>query len=173
MANADQPQPLASREPTAEDLRDLCRALNERGAKYVVIGRFAMRAANYIRGTIDIDLIVAVGADNERRVLDALATLPDQAAREVAPGELAHYTVIRVADEIVVDLMASAGGIDHEGAARHAVVRDIDGVAIPFASPALLWRMKIVTGRDKDAGDLAFLRQWFAERGEQPPAGDD
>jgi hypothetical protein len=36
---------LASREPTLEDLRDLCRALNEHGARYVVIGGFAIRAA--------------------------------------------------------------------------------------------------------------------------------
>jgi hypothetical protein len=44
------------------------------------------------------------------------------------------------------------------------------GVPIPFASPRLLWRMKMVTHREKDAGDLVFLRHWFAERGEQPPA---
>ena len=29
---------LESREPTVEDLRDLCRELNQRGAKYVVVG---------------------------------------------------------------------------------------------------------------------------------------
>jgi hypothetical protein len=29
--------------------------------------------------------------------------------------------------------------------------------------------MKAVTHREKDAGDLVFLRQWFAEHGEQPP----
>lgn len=33
----------------------------------------------------------------------------------------------------------------------------------------LLWRMKAVTHRAKDAGDLVFLRQWFAQRGEEPP----
>jgi hypothetical protein len=49
------------------------------------------------------------------------------------------------------------------------VVRDVDGVAIPFASPRLLWRMKAVTHRAKDAGDLVFLRHWFAARGEDPP----
>lgn len=73
---------LESREPTVEDLRDLCRALNERGARYIVIGGFAIRAAGYNR--------------------------------------------------------------------------------------RLLWRMKAVTGREKDAGDLVFLRYWFAERGEVP-----
>jgi hypothetical protein len=174
MAVADDRPPnadLEPREPTIEDLRDLCRALNDRGARYVVIGGFAIRAAGYIRSTMDVDLIVAADTENEARVFDAIATLPDNAARELQPGELGQYTVIRVADEILVDLMRSAGGIDYAEAARDIVVREVDGVPIPFASPRLLWRMKAVTRREKDAGDLVFLRYWFAERGETPPAG--
>jgi hypothetical protein len=160
---------LESREPTVEDLRNLCRELNQRGAKYVVVGGFAIRAANYIRQTMDIDLIVAADTENEAKVFSALSTLPDNAVRELQPGELLQYNVIRVADEILVDLMRSAGGIDYEEASKHVVVREVGGVPIPFASPQLLWRMKVVTHREKDAGDLFFLRQWFAERGEEPP----
>jgi hypothetical protein len=143
--------------------------LNQRGAKYVVVGGFAIRAANYIRQTMDIDLIVAADTENEAKVFSALSTLPDNAVRELQPGELLQYNVIRVADEILVDLMRSAGGIDYEEASKHVVVREVGGVPIPFASPQLLWRMKVVTHREKDAGDLFFLRQWFAERGEEPP----
>ena len=169
MAEDGPSQELESREPTVEDLRDLCRELNQRGARYVVIGGFAMRAANYNRRTMDVDLLVAADRDNEAKVFSALSTLPDNAVRELQPGELQLYNVIRVGDEILVDLMRSAGGIDYEEAARDVVVRELDGVPIPFASPRLLWRMKIVTHREKDAGDLVFLRQWFAERGQKPP----
>ncbi|MST94407.1 MAG: hypothetical protein EXS33_03900 [Pedosphaera sp.] len=73
-------------------------------------------------------------------------------------------------DEILVDLMRSAGGIDYAEAAKDVVVRELDGVPIPFASLRLLWRMKSVTHRANEAVDLVFLRQWFAERGEEPPA---
>ena len=121
-----------------EDLRDLCRELNQRGAKYVVVGGFAIRAASYIRSTMDVDLIVAADAENEARVFAALATLPGHAARELQPGELQQYNVIRVADEILVDLTRSAGGIDYAEAAKDVVVHDVDGVPIPFASPRLL-----------------------------------
>jgi hypothetical protein len=160
---------LASREPTVEDLRDLCRELNERGAKYVVIGGFAIRAADYVRRTMDVDLIVAADAENEAKVFSALSTLPDNAVRELQPGELQIHNVIRIGDEILVDLLVSAGGIKYEEAAKDVVVREVDGVPIPFASPRLLWRMKAVTHREKDAADLLFLRQWFAARGEEPP----
>jgi hypothetical protein len=160
---------LEPREPTVEDLRDLCRALNQRGARYVVVGGFAIRAAGYNRRTMDVDLIVAADRDNESRVFSALSTLPDNAVRELQPGELEQYNVVRVADEILVDLMCAAGGIAYEEAAKDVVVREVQGVAIPFASPSLLWRMKVITHREKDAADLVFLRYWFSARGQEPP----
>jgi hypothetical protein len=166
----DQPsEELESREPTVEDLRDLCRELNQRGAKYIVIGGFAMRAANYNRSTMDVDLMVAADAENEAKVFAALSTLPDNAVRELQPGELQKHNVIRIGDEILVDLLRSAGGIDYAEAIKDVVIREVDGVPIPFASPRLLWRMKVVTRRAKDSDDLLFLREWFAERGEVPP----
>jgi hypothetical protein len=169
MADDRASKELEPREPTVQDLRDLCRELNQRGAKYVVIGGFALRAANYNRRTMDVDIMVAADAENEAKVFSALSTLPDNAVSELRPGELQQYNVIRVADEILVDLMRSAGGIEYAEAAKDVVVREVDGVPIPFASPRLLWRMKMVAHREKDAGDLVFLRQWFTERGEEPP----
>jgi hypothetical protein len=169
-AGAQQPdENLISRPPVQADVANLCRELNRRGAKYVVVGGFAIIAAGLPRMTVDVDLMVAVDEENEIKVFGALSTLPDNAVRELQPGELQQYNVIRVGDEILVDLMRSAGGIDYAEAAKDVVIREVDGVPIPFASPRLLWRMKAVTHREKDLGDLVFLRQWFAERGEQPP----
>src|SRR5580658_3060924 len=104
MANDRPPQELEPRKPTVEDLRDLCRELNQRGAKFVVVGGFAMMAANYLRETMDIDLVVATDIENEAKVFSALSTLPDNAVRELQQGELQKYNVVRVGDEIVVDL---------------------------------------------------------------------
>ena len=95
MADDRPPRELEPREPTVEDLRDLCRELNQRGAKYVVVGGFAIRAANYNRRTMDVDLVVAADAENEAKVFSALSTLPDNAVRELQPGELQQYNVIR------------------------------------------------------------------------------
>jgi hypothetical protein len=161
---------LASRPPLEADLVGLCRELNQRGAKYLVVGGFAIISAGYPRFTGDIDIMVASDRENEAKVFGALSTLPDNAVSELEPGELQKYNVIRVGDEILVDLMVSAGGIKYEEAAKEIVVREVAGEPIPFASPRLLWRMKVVTHREKDAGDLLFLREWFADRGEEPPS---
>ncbi|HEX3988644.1 MAG TPA: nucleotidyltransferase [Verrucomicrobiae bacterium] len=160
---------LISRPPTQADLANLCRELNQRGAKYMVIGGFAIIAAGLPRTTADVDLLVAADLDNEAKVYSGLSTLPDNAVRELQPGDLEQYGVIRVGDEILVDLMRSAGGIEYAEAVRDVVTRELSGVTIPFASPRLLWRMKAITHREKDAGDLAFLRHWFHENGETPP----
>lgn len=166
----DHPTGAESREPTLKDLRDLCRELNHRGARYLVVGGFAMAALGYNRRTMDVDLLVDTAGDNEARVLEAVATLPDGAARELSPGEIARWKVVRVADEIVVDLMGSACGIGYPEAESGIERRDVGGVLIPFASATLLWRMKKPTHREKDLPDLVFLRHWFEARGQTPPA---
>jgi hypothetical protein len=164
------PQELEPRPPTVEDLVSLCRHLNQQNAKYLVVGGFAIIHAGLLRLTGDVDLLIDTDLDNEARVYKALESLPDKAVRELQPGETARYTVIRVADEIVVDLMKSACGIDYAEAAKDVVIREVQGVPIPFASPRLLWRMKKPTHRVKDALDLLFLEKLFEAEGRSPPA---
>lgn len=129
---------LEPREPTVEDLLDLCSQLNCRGARYVMVGGFALRAAGYSRQIIEADLLLAADPENEGKVYDALSMLPDSAARKPKSCELQQYAAIRVADEIVVDLMRMAGGIDYDEAAKDMVIRETEDVPIPFASPRLL-----------------------------------
>ena len=163
------PGGLESRPPDQNDLVRVCRELNRLGVRYMVVGGFAIMAAGYPRTTGDLDLFVDGSLENEALLFEALKILPDQAVRELHVGELSRYPVIRVADEIVVDLMSRVAGLTYEEAERETIRRQLGEVLIPFASPRLLWRMKSVTHREKDTADLMFLRQWFAERGETPP----
>ncbi len=166
---SDSGSELEPRVPVEADLVLICRRLNELGAKYVVVGGFAIIYGGYPRSTTDIDLILATDLENEALVYRALEVLPDQAVRKLLPGDVAQYVVVRVADEVVVDLMRSASGIEYAEAANDIIMRDVQGVPIPFASQRLLWRMKVHTRREKDAADLVFLREHFAACGEQPP----
>lgn len=54
------PKELDPRPPLEADLVGLCRELNKRGARYIVIGGFAVITAGLLRATGDIDLMVAV-----------------------------------------------------------------------------------------------------------------
>lgn len=161
----DADQAPEARPPLVEDLVSLCRNLNRERARYVVIGGMAVIQAGFGRATNDIDLLIDMSQENQERVRRALMTLPDQAVRDMAQDDLEKYAVVRVADEIVVDLMKSACGIAYEEASRMTDQVEIDDVVIPFANARLLWRTKD-TVRDKDRVDRAFLARLLASRGE-------
>jgi len=142
----------------------LCAELNRLGAHYVVVGGLAMAQAGYLRTTEDIDLLVETTPENEAKVIQALLILPDKAAAELKPGEIGQYGVVRVGDEVLVDLMRSGCGVAYADAAEDARVFEIEGVPVPFASPLVLWRMK-QTVRAKDIPDRLFLRKLLAAQG--------
>ncbi|MCX8092020.1 MAG: hypothetical protein N3I86_13980 [Verrucomicrobiae bacterium] len=150
--------------------------MNRLGARYLVVGGFAIIEAGFLRTTVDIDLLIEASPDNERKVFEALRCLPDQAVQELNPGDVERFVVVRVCDEVVVDLMKRAGGLDYAEAIRDAEYHEVNGVRVPFASPQTLWRMK-QTHREKDIPDRLFLRKLLEARGvpieetPKPPAG--
>ncbi len=152
------------RVPTIDDLVLLCRSLNELGAKYIVIGGWAVIQHGFGRTTEDIDLLVEGSAENFARIKEAMLRLPDGAIREVAPDDLARYSVVRVADEFVVDLMKAACGVEYAEAREDISPVTIQDVTIPFASPRLLLRLK-QTYRAKDAQDVLFLTTLLQREG--------
>lgn len=145
-----------ARAPRPEDLARISRALNEAGARYVLIGGFAVIAHGLVRPTRDIDLLIDASRENVARVKKALGVLADNAAAEVADDDVLQYTVVRVADEIVVDLMGSACGLTYADVAKDAESIEMQGVLIPVASLRTLIRTK-QTVRPSDAADCQFL----------------
>jgi hypothetical protein len=131
--------------------------------RYCVIGGMAMAHYGSARPTKDIDLLVDPAEDNVRLLQEALMYLPDGAAREVRPTDLAEYTVVRVADEIVVDLLSAACGLTLSDLATRLEPALYDGVPIPFASPEALLQTK-QTIRPHDAADCLFLADLLAAR---------
>lgn len=81
----------------------------------------------------------------------------------MADDDVARYTVVRVADEIVIDLMAKACGVDYDEARRDAMELNFGSVTIPVASPETLIRTKN-TIRPSDAADRQFLQVLIDER---------
>jgi hypothetical protein len=110
-----------ARAPELDDLVRICRSLNEAGARYVLIGGFAVIAHGGGRTTMDIDLLVDDSPENIVRVKSALRVLIDQAVDEVADDDVRRYAVVRVADEVIVDLMGRACGLPPFGPGRPAV----------------------------------------------------
>lgn len=151
------------RPPTLDDVRRICRALAAAEARYVLIGGFAVVLHGGLRTTKDIDLLVDASPDNVARLKQALSVLEDNAARDIGEEDLARYTVVRVADEVMVDLLSAACGVTWAEAEGSAEKRDLAGTPVILADPKTLIRTK-QTIRPSDAADRAWLEALVSER---------
>lgn len=162
--DAENAHPPESRPPTVTDLLTVCRSLNEQRATYMVVGGFAVNQHGFSRTTMDIDLLIDDSPENQVKAKRALEVLPDKAVLELGDDDIRNYVVVRVCDEVVVDLMTLACGVSYKDGESEIEIHTIDGVPIPFASAKLLLRTK-QTFRDKDAEDRAFLEAKIARQG--------
>ena len=160
-------EPHFTRPATWHDVVDLARRLNRCGARYVLVGGYALAAHGFVRMTTDIDIAVAPDADNNRRWVAALAELPDGAAAELAAeedpftGDYLH--AIRINDEITVDIMPSVAGIDFATLAKHAVILELEDERVPVLDLEGLLLTKL-SDRPKDRADAELLRAALARR---------
>ena len=158
-----EPDEGLTRVPDENDLVKLARELNRLGVSYVVIGGFAINRLGLVRATDDLDLLIARDAANQALVKKALEILPDKAVRELANDDLARWVVVRVNDDITVDLMTEACGVTYEDARGGIEITDLQGVNVPFAGAELMLKMK-QGGREKDATDRSFLQHLIKNR---------
>jgi len=158
-----EPQGPLTRVPNENDLVSLARELNRLGVAYVVVGGFAINRLGQVRATDDIDLLIARDKANQALVKIALEILPDKAIRELGDEDISFWVVVRVNDDITVDLLTEACGVSYDEAVQGIEIEVVDGVSIPFAGAELMLRMKQGT-REKDAWDRSFLQQLIKAR---------
>jgi hypothetical protein len=98
----------------------VCQLLNQAGAKYLICGAQACILHGLVRTTEDVDVLVEATEENCQRVIDALAGMQDGAARELSPRDILDNVVVKVADEVEVDISTKAWKIGYAEAARSA-----------------------------------------------------
>lgn len=99
---------------TSDDaLLKLLARFRDEGVDYVLIGGQAVRLNGYLRATEDVDVLIKATALNGERIIRAMSFL--EASKELnadwfvpaADGEIEN---IRVADDLLVDLLFRANG---------------------------------------------------------------
>jgi hypothetical protein len=142
----------------------VCRLLQEHGARYLVIGGQACILHGLVRTTEDVDLLIDPSEDNCQRVIAALSQLADGAARELTPRDLLDNVVVKIADEVEVDVSTHAWKVTYADAAPSAVQRVIGDVTIPYLGLDSLIASK-QTYREIDAADRLRLEELRRRRG--------
>jgi hypothetical protein len=151
-----------SRAPEIEDFLKICTELNKAGARYVLIGGFAIIINGFARATKDIDFLVDDSESNLKKIKQALSFLPDKASLLIEDGDVAQYKVVRIGDEVTIDLLGEACGIRYEEAIKNADFFEIEGVKIPVANKQTLIRTKD-TIRPHDKVDRDYLQALIKE----------
>jgi hypothetical protein len=153
-------------------------ALVGSGARFVVIGGFAVIANRFVRATEDVDFLVPDDPANDHRVLAALRGLNAVRQRDEATlldQHLLGQTHLRVlTDAGVIDVLR--GGLpplDFETVASDAMRADYDGLEFPIASLRSVVGFKRLAGRPQDRQDLERLEEIHGSLPEDPIPGLD
>lgn len=149
--------------PTSR-LARVCDALNEAGARYVIVGAEAINLWGVTRGTRDVDVLIDATPENAKRVLDGLADMGFILVRDLDEAEVARKPVTVIGDLYRVDLFTVAWAVRYPEAQAEATVFTVEGVAIPTASIRHLIASKR-TGRLQDAADIEMLEEIERLRG--------
>ena len=140
----------------ASPLLRVCQLLNEAGAKYLICGAQACILHGLVRTTEDVDILVEATEENCRLVIEGLGRLEDGAARELTPKDILENVVVKVADEVEVDVSTQAWKVTYADAIASAREAAVDGVRVPFLSLDSLIASKEIY-REQDAWDRARL----------------
>lgn len=118
--------------PTDPLLR-LLKRFQEEGVEYVLIGGQAVRLNGYLRATEDVDVLIRPSRENGEKIKRAMSFLAgskdlDPAWFVAHPGD--DVENIRVADDLLVDLLFAANGQTYESVQPYVRELVVEGVSV-------------------------------------------
>jgi hypothetical protein len=105
---------------------------------------------------MDVDILVPEDLDNHARIIAALSELEDHAAAELQPRDFVENVVVKVADEVEVDVSTRAWKVSYSDAIGTSLSVIINGVKIPYLDRNTLIKSK-TTERAQDKVDVQRL----------------
>jgi hypothetical protein len=135
----------------------VCSLLNSCKAQYLIVGARACWLHGYVRATADVDILIPEDLENHARVIAALSELEDGAATELTPRDFVENVVVKIADEVEVDVSTRAWTVNYADAIVTALKITIEGVEVPYVDLQTLIKSKS-TQRAQDKVDIQRLR---------------
>ena len=141
------------------DLKELLRAFNEHGVRYLIVGGYAFGAHAEPRATKDLNVFIATDELNSNAVYRALAAY-GAPLDGFSPADFRDQSGFQIGQPPArVDVLQSISGITFEEAWPNRIEGMIDGeVLAPIISKNDLIRNKLKAGRDQDTLDVQVLR---------------
>lgn len=157
---------------TRDPLLFLLQRFREQGVEYVLVGGQAVRLNGYLRATEDVDVLIRASRDNGAKIIRALdhfAAAAELKPEWFAPASDGTVENIRVADDLLVDLLFSANGETYESIQPHVREVEIEGVPIRVLDIDGLLKTK-TDYREKDVLDRKVLMRIKQDIGKNDPS---
>jgi len=147
-------------------LLDVCGALRRSGVNYAIAGGVAVALHGAVRGTVDIDLVVALDVKNLRRIEEALGTLRLSSRLPIHAEDLVNFRQEYIEKRNLIawsfvdsnDPRKLVDIIITENIADLDLVSvEVDGRRLPVLSKQSLIEMKLRSGRPQDLADIEML----------------
>jgi hypothetical protein len=134
--------------------------------EFVLVGGVAVTLHGYARLTEDVHILIARSPENVARLLDCLARYGEGFARELSAADFTDEEgAIRIVEETEqsqLDVFTRMTGLTFEDLSADALIFEVAGRRILYASKAALLRLKENSPRDKDKLDAIALRRLAA-----------
>ncbi len=142
------------------DFKDMLSCLKDEKVDFLVVGAYALAAHGFPRATGDLDIWIRNDPENARRIMRVLSKFGAPAKELSAEDFTSTDLIVQLGVEPSrIDLLTGITGVEFEEAWRNRISITIDDLEIFVLSKADLLRNKVATGRDKDQGDIVWLRK--------------
>jgi hypothetical protein len=143
-----------------QDFKDMLSCLNDEKVEYIVVGAYALAAHGYVRATGDIDIWLRNSSANAEKVIRALRKFGTPTLNLSEGDFLAPDLIVQIGvAPCRVDLISGIDGVEFKDAWEKKMNVSIDNIEFYVLSKSDLLRNKLSAARDKDQGDIAWLKK--------------
>ena len=144
------------------EFKELLSIFNAKSVRYLVVGGYAVSLHAQPRNTQDIDILIAIDAENARKVYAALQEFgaPLEALQPADFAQRGKFFRMGRAP-LAVDILPEIDGLSFEQAwanRTEIVIDEASSLEAFFISSEDLIANKLASGRPQDIADVAALR---------------
>jgi|ERR1041385_1582031 hypothetical protein len=142
------------------DFKDMLSCLKDERVDFLLVGAYALAAHGFPRATGDLDIWVRNDPENAHRIMRALSKFGAPAQQLSADDFTSPDLIVQFGVEPSrIDLITGIDGVEFEEAWGNRISIELDDLEIFVLSKEDLLRNKVATGRDKDQGDIIWLKK--------------
>jgi hypothetical protein len=142
-----------------QDFIDFIELLNQHEVAYMIIGAHALAFHGRPRHTGDLDIWIKPSNENAGKMINVLRDFGFSSLGLTESDFLKESYVTQLGyPPLRIDILNAISGVEFDGAYQNKIKGEVDGLIVNFINVNDFIKNKEATGREKDLGDIASLK---------------